>query len=191
MARLCMVSVLALFIWYIGALWNTRAQTDTNHCRMWLKSYICLFSLSFPSHLAEFHAVFYISWYHCHWATLRAAVCPEESSQDGERSQEQDLGGAAYVHEFVPLGEEKADACPCHSLWLPRTAEKGVDLLPPVTGTWGDGAKLCQGMFRVPVRRLFTERVVGNCNGLSRERVMTPRSSEFKEYLHNAPNHTV
>lgn len=43
-------------------------------------------------------------------------MCPEESKQDSERSQEQDLGGAASVDEFVPLGEEKADACPCHSL---------------------------------------------------------------------------
>lgn len=43
-------------------------------------------------------------------------MCPEESNQDGEMSQEQDLGGAADVNEFVPLAGKNADACPCHSL---------------------------------------------------------------------------
>lgn len=50
---------------------------------------------------------------------------------------------------------------------------------------------MCQGMFTLDVRRLFMERVVGNCKDLSRERVMTPSPSEFKKYLHNAHNHTV
>ena len=36
-------------------------------------------------------------------------VCPEKGDQDGERSQGQDLGGAAEVTWLVQLGEEKAE----------------------------------------------------------------------------------
>ena len=35
--------------------------------------------------------------------------CPEKSNKDGERSQGQDLRGAAEVAGFVQLGEEKTE----------------------------------------------------------------------------------
>ena len=52
--------------------------------------------------------------------------------------------------------------------------------------------KLCQGKFRLDIRkRFFTERVVGHWNRLPRGVVMAPTLSEFKEHLDNALSHIV
>ncbi|KAK4830722.1 hypothetical protein QYF61_013172 [Mycteria americana] len=92
--------------------------------------------------------------------------CPEEGDQDDERPRGQDLRGAAEVTWLVQLGEEKADG-------------GAADLL-----------SLGEGTFRLDIRkRFFTERVVAHWNKLSREVVMAPSLSEFKEHLDDALSH--
>jgi len=50
----------------------------------------------------------------------------------------------------------------------------------------------CQVKFRLDIRkRFFAERVVGHWERLSREVVMAPSLSEFKECLDNALSHMV
>ena len=52
--------------------------------------------------------------------------------------------------------------------------------------------KLCQGKFRLDIRkRFFTERTVGHWNRLPREVVTAPSLSEFIEHLDNALSHMV
>ena len=58
------------------------------------------------------------------------------------------------------------------------------------TGRDMNGMKLCQGKFRLDIRRrFFTERVVGHWKRIPREVVMTPSLSELKECLDNALSH--
>ena len=52
--------------------------------------------------------------------------------------------------------------------------------------------KLCQGKFRLDIRkRFFTERAVSPQNRLLREVVTAPSLSEFKECLDDALSHIV
>ena len=52
--------------------------------------------------------------------------------------------------------------------------------------------KLCQGKFRLDIRkRFFTERVVGHCNRLPREVVTAPNLSELKEHLDDTFSHMI
>jgi len=64
--------------------------------------------------------------------------------------------------------------------------------LGPSDRTHGNNSKLCQGRFRLDIRKNFvTERLVKNWNRLPREVVDTPSLSVLRRHLDNALNSTL
>lgn len=119
-----------------------------------------------------------------------------EDVQDGESSQEQDLRGMSEVTWLVHLGEEKAegDLIITYNFCSGGSGEGGAAFLSLVTcdGARGNGMKLCEGKFRLDMRkRFFTEKVVGHWSQLPREVDVAPNLSELKKYLDDALSHMV
>ncbi|KAJ7396511.1 hypothetical protein BTVI_144087 [Pitangus sulphuratus] len=111
------------------------------------------------------------------------------------------LEGKLYEEQLRALGlfilEKKrlrGKVIAVYKFFMRGRGEAGIDLSSLVTSDKirGNGLKLCQGRFRLDIRKRFLpQRVVGHWNRLPREVVTAPNLAEFKKHLDNTLGHMV
>ncbi|KAK4822822.1 hypothetical protein QYF61_020105 [Mycteria americana] len=108
------------------------------------------------------------------------------------------LEGMSYEEQLRTLGLSslekrrlRGDLIVPYSFLRRGSGEGGADLFSLVSSDRmrGNGSKLCQGRFRLDIRKhFFTERVVKHCSRIPGEVVDAPSLSVFKRHLDNALN---
>ncbi|GAB0179108.1 hypothetical protein GRJ2_000376100 [Grus japonensis] len=84
----------------------------------------------------------------------------------------------------------RGDLIAVYSFLRTGSGDGGAELFSLVSNDrmCGNGLKLCQGRFRLDIRKhFFTERVVKHCNRLPQEVVYAPSLPVLKSHLDNAP----
>ena len=108
------------------------------------------------------------------------------------------LEGMSYEEQLRTLGLStlekrrlRGNLIAPHSFLRGGNGEGGAELfsLGSSDRTYGNGSKLCQGRFRLDIRKhFFTKRGIKHWNSLPREAADAPSLSVFNRYLDEALN---